>query len=76
MQAANASDAIDFGAIARQAMIAIFTDRDPTAVDRFFSEVLVQHDPDLADGEFGLRAFATEIAKSPKRAVKARRIAR
>jgi predicted SnoaL-like aldol condensation-catalyzing enzyme len=66
MQAANASDAIDFGAIARQAMIAIFRDRDPTAVDRFFSEVLVQHDPGLVDGQFGLRAFATEIAKSPK----------
>jgi predicted SnoaL-like aldol condensation-catalyzing enzyme len=58
--------ATDLGAIARQAMIEIFRDRDPTAVDRFFSESLVQHDPNLADGRSGMKAFAAEVARSAK----------
>jgi len=64
--AANQPDRADLGAIARQAVIEIFQDRDPTAVDRFFAESFVQHDPNLADGRSGLKAFAAEIARSPR----------
>jgi predicted SnoaL-like aldol condensation-catalyzing enzyme len=52
------------GASARQAMIDIFRKKDPTAVDRYFAESFVQHDPDLADGLAGMRSFA-EIASTP-----------
>ena len=55
----------DLGATARQAVIEIFRNRDSTAIDRFFSEPFVQHDPNIADGRSGLRAFVTELAKSP-----------
>jgi predicted SnoaL-like aldol condensation-catalyzing enzyme len=65
-RAADQANGADLGATARQAMIEIFRDRDPTAVDRFFSESLVQHDPNLADGASGLKAFAAEVARSPK----------
>src|SRR5258708_4056066 len=64
-QARNHPDASDLGATARQATIAIFRDRDSTAIDRFFSESLVQHDPNIGDGLTGLRAFVTELANSP-----------
>ncbi len=63
--AANHADAAHLGATARQAMIEIFRNRDPTAIDRFFSEPFVQHDPNIADGLSGLKAFAAEIASSP-----------
>src|ERR1700756_1990476 len=53
------------GATARQAMIEIFQNRNPTAIDRFFSEPFVQHDPNIADGLSGLKAFAAEVASSP-----------
>lgn len=53
------------GATTRQAVIEIFRNRDSTAIDRFFSEPFVQHDPNIADGLPGLRAFVTEIANSP-----------
>ena len=49
-QDADQSDSADLGRMARQAVIEIFRDRDPTAVDRFFSQSFVQHDPNLADG--------------------------
>jgi len=65
-QARNQFDASDLGVMARQATIAIFRDRDSTAVDRFFSEPFVQHDPNIGDGLPGLRAFVTELANSPK----------
>jgi len=64
-QARNHPDASDLGATARQATIAIFRDRDSTAIDRFFSEPFVQHDPNIEDGLPGLRAFVTELANSP-----------
>jgi predicted SnoaL-like aldol condensation-catalyzing enzyme len=64
-QAPNQPDASDLGATARQAMIAIFRDRDFTAIDRFFSEPFVQHDPNIGDGLPGLRAFVTGLANSP-----------
>jgi len=56
----------DLGAAARQAMIEIFRDRDTTALDRFFSDQFIQHDPNIADGLSGLRAFVTELTKSSK----------
>jgi predicted SnoaL-like aldol condensation-catalyzing enzyme len=43
----------------------IFQDRDPAAVDRFFAESFVQHDPNLAEGRSGMKAFAADIARSP-----------
>jgi predicted SnoaL-like aldol condensation-catalyzing enzyme len=58
-------DASDLGATARQATMAIFRDRDSTAIDRFFSELFVQHDPNIGDGLPGVRAFVTELATSP-----------
>ena len=61
----NHPDFPDLGATARQATIAIFRDRDFTAIDRFFSEAFVQHDPNIGDGRPGLRAFVTELANSP-----------
>ena len=53
------------GANARQAMIDIFRKKDIAAVDRYFAKSLIQHDPNLADGLAGMKAFATEIASSP-----------
>jgi predicted SnoaL-like aldol condensation-catalyzing enzyme len=55
----------DLRAMARQAMISIFRDRDASAVDRFFAKSFVQHDPNVADGLAGLRAFVADVAKSP-----------
>jgi predicted SnoaL-like aldol condensation-catalyzing enzyme len=54
-----------FGANARQAMIDIFRKKDPTAVDRYFAESFIQHDPNLADGLAGMKSFAAEVASSP-----------
>jgi predicted SnoaL-like aldol condensation-catalyzing enzyme len=64
-QARNHAASPDLGARARQATIAIFRDRDSTAIDRYFSEPFVQHDPNIGDGLPGLRAFVTELANSP-----------
>ena len=55
----------DLGATAREAMIEIFRNRDSSTIDRFFSEPFVQHDPNIADGLSGLRAFVAELANSP-----------
>src|SRR6202140_4915452 len=63
-QARNNPDASDLGAIARLATIEICRNRDSTAIDRFFSEPFVQHDPNIGDGLPGLRAFVTELANS------------
>lgn len=64
-QTRNHSDGPDLGAPARQAVIEICRNRDSMAIDRFFSEPFVQHDPNIADGLSGLRAFVTELANSP-----------
>jgi predicted SnoaL-like aldol condensation-catalyzing enzyme len=53
------------GATARQAMIDIFGKKDATAVDRYFGESFIQHDPSLADGLAGMKSFAAGIASSP-----------
>jgi predicted SnoaL-like aldol condensation-catalyzing enzyme len=52
------------GGTAGQAMIEIFRKKDPTAVDRFFAEHFVQHDPNLTDGLAGMKSFAAEVANS------------
>jgi predicted SnoaL-like aldol condensation-catalyzing enzyme len=53
------------GANARQAMIDIFRKKDPTAVDRYFAESLMQHDPNLVDGRAGMKSLVAEVANSP-----------
>src|ERR1700751_3383782 len=63
VQTVTTSDTL--GTLARQAMIDIFRKKDVTAIDRYFAEPFVQHDPTLADGLAGMRAFAAEIAGSP-----------
>jgi predicted SnoaL-like aldol condensation-catalyzing enzyme len=50
---------------ARQVLLAIFREKDPRAVDRWFADSFVQHDPAIADGIAGVKAFAREIAESP-----------
>jgi len=62
-RAVTTSDTL--GADARQAMIDIFRKKDPAAVDRYFAESFVQHDPNLVDGLAGMKSFAAEIASSP-----------
>jgi predicted SnoaL-like aldol condensation-catalyzing enzyme len=46
-------------------MIDIFRKKDPTAVDRYFGETFMQHDPSSADGLAGMRSFATDVASLP-----------
>jgi len=53
------------GANARQAMIDIFRKKDPTAVDRYFAESFIQHDPNLADGRAGMKSLVAHVANSP-----------
>jgi predicted SnoaL-like aldol condensation-catalyzing enzyme len=53
------------GANVRRAMIEIFREKDPAAVDRYFGKSFIQHDPNVADGFAGMKSFATEVASSP-----------
>jgi predicted SnoaL-like aldol condensation-catalyzing enzyme len=62
-RAVTASDAL--GVTARQAMSDIFQKKDATAVDRYFGESFIQHDPSIADGLAGMKSFAAEVANSP-----------
>jgi predicted SnoaL-like aldol condensation-catalyzing enzyme len=62
-QTMTASDTL--GATARQAMIDIFRKKDAMAVDWYFAEPFIQHDPNIADGLSGMKSFAAEVAKSP-----------
>jgi predicted SnoaL-like aldol condensation-catalyzing enzyme len=50
---------------ARAVMLAIFRQKDPHAVDRWFAKSFVQHDPTIADGIEGMKAFARQVAESP-----------
>jgi predicted SnoaL-like aldol condensation-catalyzing enzyme len=45
------------GAKAREAMIDIFRKKDPTAVDRYFAESFIQHDPNITDGFAGMKSL-------------------
>jgi len=56
---------VTVAATAHRAMIEIFRRKDPSAVDRFFAEPFVQHDPTIADGLPGMKLFAAEVANSP-----------
>lgn len=62
---ADHPDAQDLGATARKAVIETFQNRGSTAINRFFSDQFVQHDPNIADGRSGLRAFVVELTNSP-----------
>jgi predicted SnoaL-like aldol condensation-catalyzing enzyme len=53
------------GANAREAMIDLFRKKDPTAVDRYFAESFMQHDPNITDGLAGMKSLAAEVASSP-----------
>ena len=64
-QSRNVMAADTLGAKARQALIDIFRTKDAVAVDRYFGESLIQHDPGLADGLVGMKSFAAEVASSP-----------
>jgi len=64
-QSRNVTASDTLGANARQALIDIFRTKDTTAVDRHFAESFTQHDPGLADGLAGMKAFAAEVASSP-----------
>jgi predicted SnoaL-like aldol condensation-catalyzing enzyme len=46
-------------------MIDIFRKKDPTAVDRYFAESFMQHDPNITDGLAGMKSLAAEVASSP-----------
>jgi predicted SnoaL-like aldol condensation-catalyzing enzyme len=61
----DATGSAPLAAQAQEAMIQIFRKRDTTAVDRFFAEPFIQHDPTIGDGLSGLRIFADEVARSP-----------
>jgi predicted SnoaL-like aldol condensation-catalyzing enzyme len=53
------------GATARRAMSDIFQKKDATAVDRYFGESFIQHDPSIADGLAGMKSFVAEATNSP-----------
>ena len=73
-QSANAQPSNEeLGAAAREAMIAIFDKKDPSAIDRFFAAPFIQHDPNVADGLAGLKQYAEEIADSPAPRIKIHR---
>jgi predicted SnoaL-like aldol condensation-catalyzing enzyme len=57
------------GENAQHALTDIFQKKDPRAVDRWFAEPFVQHDPMIADGLAGERAFARDVASSPNASI-------
>src|SRR5271166_3733933 len=59
-QASDASESAKLGETAQEVLIDIFRKKDVTAVDRYFVESLIQHDPNIADGLSGMKAFASE----------------
>jgi predicted SnoaL-like aldol condensation-catalyzing enzyme len=57
------------GENAQHALTDIFEMKDPHAVERWFAEPFVQHDPMIADGLAGERAFARDVASSPNASI-------
>jgi predicted SnoaL-like aldol condensation-catalyzing enzyme len=53
------------GVTARRAMSDIFQKKDATAVDRYFGESFIRHDPSIADGLAGMNSFVAEAGNSP-----------
>jgi hypothetical protein len=47
---------IAIAAKAREVMIDIFRKKDPTAVDRYFAESFMQHDPNFPDHLAGMKS--------------------
>src|SRR5258707_11450612 len=58
------------GATAREAMTSLFDRKDPSAVDRFFADPFLQHDPNISHGLAGMRQYAADIAASPQAKIK------
>jgi predicted SnoaL-like aldol condensation-catalyzing enzyme len=50
---------------AQQVLIDTFRKKDLTVIDRYFAEPFVQHDPNVADGLSGMKAYVSELAESP-----------
>jgi predicted SnoaL-like aldol condensation-catalyzing enzyme len=63
-QGSDASESAKLGETAQKVLIDIFRKKDVTAVDRYFAEPLIQHDPNIPDGLSGMKGFASEVAKS------------
>src|SRR5580704_14319150 len=61
----SASESAKLGDTAQKVLIDIFRKKDVAAVDRYFAEPLIQHDPNIADGLSGMKGFASEVSKSP-----------
>lgn len=73
-QSASAQPANDaLGSTAREAMTSIFDKKDPSAIDRFFADSFIQHDPNISDGLAGLKRYAAEIAVAPAAKIKIHR---
>jgi predicted SnoaL-like aldol condensation-catalyzing enzyme len=53
------------GETARKVLVDIFRKKDVTVIDRYFAEPFVQHDPNMADGLSGTKAFVSALAASP-----------
>jgi predicted SnoaL-like aldol condensation-catalyzing enzyme len=49
--------------LVKQAIIAVFVDRDITAFDRYFSEDYIQHNPYLPNGTAALKQFLPTLSK-------------
>jgi predicted SnoaL-like aldol condensation-catalyzing enzyme len=64
-QDGDAAASANLGEAAQNVLIDIFRKKDVTAIDRYFAEPFVQHDPNMADGLSGMKAFVSELAKSP-----------
>jgi len=63
-QDSGSAESAKLAETAQKVVVDIFRNRDLTVVDRYFAEPLVQHDPDIADGLSGMKAFVSEVAKS------------
>jgi predicted SnoaL-like aldol condensation-catalyzing enzyme len=53
------------GETAQKVLIDIFRKKDVTVIDHYFAEPFVQHDPNMADGLSGTKAFMSALAASP-----------
>lgn len=63
-QGRDVSESAKVGDTAQKVLVDIFRKKDVTAVDRYFAEPLIQHDPNIPDGLSGMKGFVSEVAKS------------
>jgi predicted SnoaL-like aldol condensation-catalyzing enzyme len=61
----GAAASAKLGEIAQKVLVDIFRKRDVSTIDRYFAAQFVQHDPNMADGLSGMKAFVSELAASP-----------